>query len=99
MQLSFFLKAVISKRLLPRASGGRIPAYEVLLNTPAVSTTIRDNRINQLTTIIQTSVKLGMMNMDSEVEKLLKQGEITKDVADVIMETATSSGDGVMNHQ
>ncbi len=79
LQLSFFLKAVVSKRLLPGVSGTRVPVYEVLLNNPAVSTVIRENRIGQIMTIMQTSARAGMITMEKEMEKVLQEGLISRE--------------------
>lgn len=81
MQLSMFLRAVISQRLLPRANGGRIAAREVLLNTPAIGNLIRENKIPQIRTTIQTSAGEGMFTMDQDIKRLLDVHEITETTA------------------
>ncbi|MFA6228260.1 MAG: type IV pilus twitching motility protein PilT [Patescibacteria group bacterium] len=80
MQISITLKGIISQRLIPASGGGRVAAREILINTPAVSNLIRENKISQLKTVIQTSAKEGMVTMDNSLNGLYKQGIITKEV-------------------
>jgi len=77
--LASVLRATIAKRLLPRVSGGRIPAYEVLINTQAVQGIIRENRISQIKSIIQISGKQGMNTMEQALQLLWKAGEISNE--------------------
>lgn len=79
MQISLTLKGIITQRLITAKEGGRVAAREVLLNTPAVSNMIRENKISQLKTVIQTSLKEGMITMDNSLSDLYKQGYITKE--------------------
>ncbi len=88
LQLSLTLKAVISKKLLPRIEGGRLPVYEVLINTTAISTVIRDNRTLQIRSILETSGDIGMVNMDKEIERYYKAGEISKETRNLYTEHA-----------
>lgn len=81
LQLSFSLKAVISQRLLPKQSGGRVAAREILLNNPAVANLIRENKIAQIKSVIQTSAEEGMVTMDQHLKRLVKDEIITKEVA------------------
>ncbi len=81
LQLSMTLQAVLSQRLLPRVGGGRIAVREVLLANPAVSNLIRENKINQIRTVIQTSVKDGMISMDQSMKATFDKGLIEKQVA------------------
>jgi len=62
-QLSGSLLGVISQRLLPRLKGGLIPACEIMMTTPAVPNLIRENKIAQIKTVIQTSAEEGMVTM------------------------------------
>jgi len=87
MQLSMTLASVISQRLLPRIDGGRIAAREIMLNTPAVANIIRENKITQLKTVIQTSMKEGMVSMDQNLKDLYKEKEIEKEIAQSYMES------------
>lgn len=79
MQISLTLKAVISQRLLPAKSGGRAAAREILLNSPAVANLIRENKVSQIKTVIQTSAKDGMITMDNSLASLYKEGYISKE--------------------
>lgn len=81
MQLSMTLASVISQRLLPREKGGRVAAREIMLNTPAVSNLIRENKIAQLKTVIETSSKEGMVSLDQDLKRLFKEKAITKETA------------------
>lgn len=81
MQLSLFLKGVISQRLMPRKVGGRIAAREILINTPAIANLIRENKIAQIKTSIQTSSEFGMTTMDQDLKRLYEVGEVKKEVA------------------
>ena len=81
MQLSMVLASVISQRLLPKIEGGRVAARELLLNTSAVANLIRENKIAQIKTVIETSSKEGMMSMDQDLKRLYKEKQITKEVA------------------
>ncbi|MBX7245857.1 MAG: type IV pilus twitching motility protein PilT [Candidatus Sumerlaeaceae bacterium] len=79
--LSVALRTVIAQTLLPRASGrGRVAAYEILHNTPAVANLIREKKTNRLISTIQTSAKMGMITMDDYLMNLYKQGIISGEV-------------------
>ena len=79
VQLSMSLKAVISQRLLPKEGGGRALQCEVLLNTPAVGNIIRDQRVHELKSVIQTSTNIGMCTFERDAKRLLKEGSISKE--------------------
>lgn len=81
LQISLFLKGIISQQLLPGANGGRIAAREVLINTPAIANLIRENKVPQIKTAIQTSAEDGMFTMDQNVKKLFGDGVITEETA------------------
>ncbi|MFA4941121.1 MAG: type IV pilus twitching motility protein PilT [Patescibacteria group bacterium] len=85
MQLSMVLAAVISQRLLPKIKGGRVAARELMFNTPAVANLIRENKIAQLRTVIETSSKEGMISMDQHLKKLYEDKVISKEVAQAQM--------------
>jgi twitching motility protein PilT len=85
LQLSMTLRGVISQRLIPRARGGRIATREVMINTPAVANLIRENKIAQLRSVIQTSAEEGMYTMDQDLARLVKEGEISKETAGFYM--------------
>jgi twitching motility protein PilT len=81
VQLSQILEAVISQVLLPRTSGGRIAAFEVMTATLAVRNLIRDKKLFQLSSVIQLGSKEGMQTMDQELANLVRDGIVEKDVA------------------
>ena len=82
IQLSSVLRGVVAQQLLPSKDGGRVPAREILINTPAVSNLVRNNEIGQIKSTIQTGVKEGMSTMENSVKKLLKEGLITEEIAE-----------------
>ena len=76
--MSQMLRAVVSQTLLPRASGkGRIAAFEIMHNTPAIQNLIREKKSNRIVSTIQTSAKLGMITLDDFLLNLYRQGLIT----------------------
>ncbi len=89
LQLSITLKGIISQRLLPKADGGRIATREILINNPAVAHIIRENKINQIRSVMQTSAKEGMFTMDQDLKNLYRKGLITKIVAESHMADPT----------
>ena len=64
LQLASSLIGILSQRLLPRISGGLIPAFELLLNTPAVSNLIRERRTHEIDVIIETGSQEGVIDLD-----------------------------------
>ncbi len=79
IQLSAVLQAVISQQLLPAKDGGRVPAREILINTPGVANLIRENHISQIKSAIQTGAKDGMISMENSIKALLKEGWIDEE--------------------
>lgn len=80
--LSVSLEAVITQGLLKRADGqGRVAVHEIMLGTPAIRNLIRENKIPQITSMMQTGSKLGMRTMKDSVTALLHQGVITEEEA------------------
>jgi twitching motility protein PilT len=80
-QLAATLKGVVSQRLIPQLNGGRIPAVEVLLGTPAVASNIRDGKTHLIDSIIQTSQDYGMIPLESSLASLVLSGTISLEVA------------------
>ncbi len=80
-QLSESLLGIVSQRLIPRAKGGLIPACEVLINTPAISNLIRENKIHEIPSIIETSAEVGMISFDRYLVNLVRKKEITLETA------------------
>jgi twitching motility protein PilT len=81
LQLSMFLKGVISQQLIPKVTKGRVASREILINTPAISNLIRENKIAQIKTVIQTGVSSGMKTMDQDLKRLYKEGLISEETA------------------
>jgi twitching motility protein PilT len=81
IQLSGSLLGIFSQRLIPRISGGLIPAYELLINNSAVANLIRDKRTHELDAVIETSAEYGMVNLNRSLTELVKKGEITAENA------------------
>ena len=81
IQLANVISAVVSQRLVPTVDGGRIPAVEVLMATPAVKNSIREGKTFMIDTIIQTSADSGMISMETSMAGLVKSGKITEEVA------------------
>ncbi|MBU2010076.1 PilT/PilU family type 4a pilus ATPase [Patescibacteria group bacterium] len=77
LQLAGSLLGIFSQRLIPRISGGRIPAYELLLNNKAVSSLIRESRTHEIDIIIETSAAQGMISMNKSLANLVRACEIT----------------------
>ena len=76
MQLAASLAGIFSQRLLPRVSGGRVPAFELLINNKAVANLIREKRTHEINTVIETSSEEGMISMNQSLADLVRQGEI-----------------------
>lgn len=81
LQLSLCLKAVISQILVPKIGGGRIAAREILICNAAISNLIRENKIPQIRSVIQTSASEGMITMDQDLKRLFKAKLISREVA------------------
>src|SRR3954463_9645940 len=76
--LSTSLRGVVSQQLIPRAGKpGRVAALEILVNTPAVANLIRQGKLDQLETTMQSGSQFGMRTMDNAIEQLLKERMIT----------------------
>ncbi len=87
LQLSMSLNGVISQQLLPKVGGGRIAAREIMINTPAVANIIRENKIPQIKTAIQTSGEDGMVTLEQDLRRLVKDKLVAKEVADYYLQT------------
>ena len=79
--LSESLRAVISQTLLKRIGGGRIAAHEIMIGTPAIRNLIREGKIAQMYSAIQTGQAAGMQTLDQCLKELLQKGLITKEEA------------------
>jgi twitching motility protein PilT len=81
IQLSAVLRMVVAQQLVPSKDGGRVPAREILINTPAVANLIRENNIAQLKSVIQTGTKDKMISMENSLKALVKGGWVDETVA------------------
>lgn len=77
IQLSSSLLGIFSQRLIPSLKGGQVPAYELLINTPAVGNLIREKRSHELDTLIETGMEHGMVSMNRSLIELVRAGEIS----------------------
>jgi twitching motility protein PilT len=79
--LSESLKAVISQTLLKKIGGGRVAAHEIMIGTPAIRNLIREDKIAQMYSAIQTGQNVGMITLDQNLKGLLAQGVVAKEEA------------------
>jgi twitching motility protein PilT len=79
--LSESLQGVISQTLLKKNGGGRVAAHEIMVGTPAIRNLIREDKIAQMYSAIQTGSAYGMQTMDQCLQNLLNKGLISRDVA------------------
>ena len=83
MQLSIALQGIVTQQLLPTADGsGRVCACEILVPTPAIRNLIREGKTHQIYSAIQTSGSNGMQTMDAHLVQLVRQGKITRQLAE-----------------
>jgi twitching motility protein PilT len=75
------LRAVVAQQLLKKTGGGRIPTFEILLGSSALSNAIREGKTAQINNQIATGRSLGMMSMDQSLLELVRAGHITGDSA------------------
>jgi len=80
-QLAGSLLGIFSQRLLPSMDGGRVPAYELLINTPAVSNIIREGRTHELDTVIETGTEDGMVSLNRSLLELVRAGKVSQETA------------------
>jgi twitching motility protein PilT len=82
-QLAATLVAIISQRLLPRISGGRVPALEIMIVNPAIRNLIREKKIYQIDLVIETSLQEGMVTLNRSLANLVRNKEITLENAEL----------------
>lgn len=76
------LRAVIAQQLLKTSDGkGRCAANEILIGSPALASMIREGKITQINSFIQTGTSIGMQTMDQHLKQLIGEGKITKEAA------------------
>lgn len=76
--LSESIRSVISQTLLKKVGGGRVAAHEIMIGTPAIRNLIRENKVPQMYSAIQTGQGIGMQTLDQNLQGLLQKGIITK---------------------
>ena len=81
LQLAASMAGIFSQRLVPRISGGLIPACELLINNKAVANLIRERRTHEIPTVIETGSTEGMIDMNRSLAELVSRGEITVESA------------------
>lgn len=81
IQLAASLAGIFSQRLIPRISGGLVPAYELLINNEAVANLIREKRTHEINAMIETGSETGMIDMNRSLADLVRRGEITPENA------------------
>ena len=87
--LSESLEAVISQKLLPTKDGqSRVPACEVMIATTAIRNLIREDRIYQISSIIQSGGVEGMQSLDQDLQRLVTKGKIERKAAQAIADNS-----------
>ena len=81
VQLAGSLLGIFSQRLVPRTSGGLVPAYELLLNNTAVANLIREGRTPEIDVVIETGSEEGMVELNHSLAELVTRGEISAENA------------------
>lgn len=81
VQLSMVLKAVVSQRLVPTKDGQRVPVFELMTVNPAIQNMIRDGRTHQIDNVIFGGSDKTMISMDAELQRLVRDGSITRETA------------------
>ncbi len=76
-QLASSLIGIFSQRLVKSVSGGRVPAYELLINNNAIANLIREGRIAEIDSFIETGLDQGMISLNRSLAELVRKGEIT----------------------
>ncbi|MCE1248130.1 MAG: PilT/PilU family type 4a pilus ATPase [Firmicutes bacterium] len=78
MMLADCLRAIIAQQLIPRSDEmGRVPAVEIMVNNLSIANLIRESKVHQIPTVIQTGKQFGMVSMDDFLMKLFNEGKIT----------------------
>ncbi len=81
--LSESLRAVISQTLLKKNGGGRVAAHEIMIGTPAIRNLIRENKIAQMYSAIQTGQQFGMQTLDQCLQQLVQKGQVSRTEAKI----------------
>jgi len=81
LQVALTLRGVLSQQLLPRTGGGRAAAREIMIMNPAIANLVRENKVPQIKSVIQTGAAMGMTTLSQDLKRLIKEGLITKEIA------------------
>jgi twitching motility protein PilT len=76
-QLASTLVGIVSQRLVPKVSGGLVPAIEVMIANPAIRNLIRENKVHEIDLVVETSSDEGMISLNRSLVDLVRKGEIT----------------------
>lgn len=79
--LSESLQAVISQTLLKKTGGGRVAAHEIMIGSPAIRNLIREDKVAQMYSAIQTGASQGMKTLDQSLKELVQKGVVSKEAA------------------
>lgn len=82
-QLAATLVAIVSQRLMPRISGGRVPALEIMVVNPAIRNLIRERKVYQIDLVIETSLQEGMVTLNRSLANLVKNKEVALESAEL----------------
>ena len=99
VSLSFSLQAIVSQTLIPKIGGGRIMALEILVVTPAIRAIIRDDKVHQIYSMIQSGQKFGMKTMNQSLADLHSSGKITLNDAMSYSQNADELGEMISRNQ
>lgn len=81
-QLASSLLGIFSQRLVPRITGGLVPAYELLINNNAVANLIREKRTHEIDVVIETGMESGMIDLNHSLLELVRSGDISIETAE-----------------
>lgn len=90
VQLSQLLRTVVSQQLVPTVEGTLVPAFEIMHCNSAIRNMIRESKVHQIDTVINSSASEGMISMDNYLANLVKKGIIDKETALEFTETPES---------
>ncbi|MFJ7794358.1 type IV pilus twitching motility protein PilT [Pseudomonas sp. NPDC096950] len=93
--LSESLQAVVAQVLVKKIGGGRVAAHEIMLCTPAVRNLIREGKVAQIYSTIQTGSNVGMQTLQMGLTALVTAGKVSKATADSVLGNADNQGGGV----
>lgn len=82
-QMAATLVAIVSQRLVPRLSGGRVPATEIMIVNPAIRNLIRERKVYEIDLVIETSLQEGMISLNRSLVNLVKAKEISVENAEL----------------